>query len=311
MIILSKNKSFTGRDLIEKLYSEGWELEQREYGVNNFIKLLVPTSKSKVKNPIVRYARSQKARRIKANRKLGIDLKTNIPQNPELSRNLTKEVTKSGENWVLDNNGWYRFQNNVARESAIPVNRVTLGINNSKYAKISLEDCINLSESKALLAARTKKNIINLEGSLLDSTIPMSHEYGHILNSKSSKTKKIGMRIRRLQNQNNKVTSNRFLDKAKSAWNVARLNNSIVSEEKNAWKNGISALKRNGATPKDLEYANKYKTAALDTYKSSRNLKIASKIYDIFKSKNSINPIESLIRDRRYKWNAVDLGSNL
>lgn len=49
----------------------------------------------------------------------------------------------------------------------------------------------------------------------------------------------------------------------------------------------------------------------LDTYKSSRNLKIASKIYDIFKSKNSINPIESLIRDRRYKWNAVDLGSNL
>lgn len=231
-------------------------------GVNNFIKLLVPTSKSKVKNPIVRYARSQKARRIKANRKLGIDLKTNIPQNPELSRNLTKEVTKSGENWVLDNNGWYRFQNNVARESAIPVNRVTLGINNSKYAKISLEDCINLSESKALLAARTKKNIINLEGSLLDSTIPMSHEYGHILNSKSSKTKKIGMRIRRLQNQDNKVTSNRFLDKAKSAWNVARLNNSIVSEEKNAWKNGISALKRNGATPKDLEYANKYKTAA-------------------------------------------------
>lgn len=161
------------------------------------------------------------------------------------------------------------------------------------------------------MAARTKKNIINLEGSLLDSTIPMSHEYGHILNSKSSKTKKIGMRIRRLQNQNNKVTSNRFLDKAKSAWNVARLNNSIVSEEKNAWKNGISALKRNGATPKDLEYANKYKTAALDTYKSSRNLKIASKIYDIFKSKNSINPIESLIRDRRYKWNAVDLGSNL
>ena len=31
MIILSKNKSFTGRDLIEKLYSEGWELEQQEY----------------------------------------------------------------------------------------------------------------------------------------------------------------------------------------------------------------------------------------------------------------------------------------
>lgn len=26
------NKSFTGRDLIERLYSEGWELEQREYG---------------------------------------------------------------------------------------------------------------------------------------------------------------------------------------------------------------------------------------------------------------------------------------
>lgn len=96
MIILSKNKSFTGRDLIEKLYSEGWELEQREYGVNNFIKLLVPTSKSKVKNPIVRYARSQKARRIKANRKLGIDLKTNIPQNPELSRNLTKEWRELG-----------------------------------------------------------------------------------------------------------------------------------------------------------------------------------------------------------------------
>ena len=33
MIILLKNKSFTGKDLIEKLYSEGWELEQREYGL--------------------------------------------------------------------------------------------------------------------------------------------------------------------------------------------------------------------------------------------------------------------------------------
>lgn len=33
MIILLKNKSFTGRDLVERLYSEGWELEQREYGL--------------------------------------------------------------------------------------------------------------------------------------------------------------------------------------------------------------------------------------------------------------------------------------
>lgn len=27
--------------------------------------------------------------------------------------------------------------------------------------------------------------------------------------------------------------------------------------------------------------------------------------------KNSVNPIESLMKDRKYKWNAVDLGSNL
>lgn len=146
---------------------------------------------------------------------------------------------------------------------------------------------------------------------MLDSTTPMSHEYGHILNSKNPRTKKVGMRIRRLQNQENKTTSNRFFGKAKSTWNIARLNNSIVSEEKNAWKNGINALKRNGATSEDLKYTNKYKNAALDTYKSSRNLKIVSKVYDMFKSKNSVNPIESLMKDRKYKWNAVDLGSNL
>lgn len=35
MIIVRKlnTKTFTGRDLVERLYSEGWELEQREYGL--------------------------------------------------------------------------------------------------------------------------------------------------------------------------------------------------------------------------------------------------------------------------------------
>lgn len=31
---------FTGRDLIEKLYSEGWEVEQREYGLLSRVKKL-------------------------------------------------------------------------------------------------------------------------------------------------------------------------------------------------------------------------------------------------------------------------------
>lgn len=31
---------FTGRDLIEKLYSEGWEVEQREYGLLSGVKKL-------------------------------------------------------------------------------------------------------------------------------------------------------------------------------------------------------------------------------------------------------------------------------
>lgn len=35
MIIVRKlnTKTFTGRDLVERLYSESWELEQREYGL--------------------------------------------------------------------------------------------------------------------------------------------------------------------------------------------------------------------------------------------------------------------------------------
>lgn len=305
--------------MIVKRFSKLSSAKQKEFGLPGSIMRAVrnsiaPVNKrngsNKIKNPLVLYARDQKVRRIRANRKLGIDLKTNIPKNSELNRNLTKEITRDGENWVLDNNGWYKFQNNVARESANPVNRVTLGVDNSKYAKIPLEDCIDLSESKALLAARSKRNIINLEGSLLDSTAPLSHEYGHILNSKDPRAKRVGMRIKRLQNQRNKAP-NGFFGKARSVWNTARLNNSIVSEEKNAWRNGINALKRNGATSTDLKYTNKYKNAALDTYKSSRNLRIASKVYDMFKSKNSVNPIESLMKDRKYKWNAVDLGSNL
>lgn len=31
---------FTGRDLIEKLYSEGWKVEQREYGLLSGVKKL-------------------------------------------------------------------------------------------------------------------------------------------------------------------------------------------------------------------------------------------------------------------------------
>ena len=280
---------------------------QKEFGITSFIR-------NKAADKLVKYARNQKARRIKANRKLGIDLKNSIPQNRELSRNLTKEILKDKDNWILDNNGWYKFQNNVARESSTPVNRVSIGVDNLKYSKISPEDCINLSELKALSAAKSKKNIINVEGSLLSSTIPLSHEYGHILNYKNPKTRKIGIRIRRLQSQNNNNNNNNvkgLIGQIKSTWNEARLGNSIVTEEKNAWKNGLSALKRNGVTSKEIEYANKYRNAALDTYKSSRNLRVTSKIYDLFKSKNSINPIESLMKDRKYKWNAIDLGSNI
>ena len=300
--------------IVRYKYYSNLNYKQREYGLNSFIKstkMLIPSSKSRIKNPLVRYARSQKARRIKANRKLSIDLKNNIPQNNELNRNLTKEITRNGENWILDNNGWYKFQNNVVREPSSPVNRVSIGVNNLKYTNISPKDCINLSELKALSVAKLKKNIINLEGSLLKSTIPLSHEYGHILNSSNPSTRKVGMRIKRLQ-QNKVSNSNKgFIGKIKSAWNDTRLDNSIVTEEKNAWRNGIDALKRNGANSIDLNYANKYKNAALDTYKSSRNLRFASRIYDIFKPKNSINPIESLMKDRKYKWNAIDLGSNL
>lgn len=226
---------------------------------------------------------------------------------------------------LLRNNAENSKSNSIDNSEKILVSAGAIGSGiktaRTELKKVKQNDVIGRSKidqfssgsfrKKALLAAKTKKNIINLEGSLLDSTTPMSHEYGHILNSKNPRTRKVGMRIRRLQNQENKTTSNRFFGKAKSTWNIARLNNSIVSEEKNAWKNGINALKRNGATSEDLKYTNKYKNAALDTYKSSRNLKIVSKVYDMFKSKNSVNPIESLMKDRKYKWNAVDLGSNL
>ena len=56
MIIARKlnTKSFTGRDLVEKLYSEGWEVEQREYGigstVNSVYNILAKRSNSIIKH---------------------------------------------------------------------------------------------------------------------------------------------------------------------------------------------------------------------------------------------------------------------
>lgn len=97
MIILLKNKSLTGR--------EKSIVEQKEFSLPSSImksirNFIAPINKrdgsNKIKNPLVLYARDQKARRIRANRKLGIDLKTNVPKNPKLNQSLTKEITKDG-----------------------------------------------------------------------------------------------------------------------------------------------------------------------------------------------------------------------
>ena len=54
MIIVRKlnTKTFTGRDLVERLYSEGWELEQREYGLVKkiFRKTVRPILNSMISN---------------------------------------------------------------------------------------------------------------------------------------------------------------------------------------------------------------------------------------------------------------------
>ena len=36
-----KTKSFTGRDLVERLYSDGWTIEQREFGKFSNIRELI------------------------------------------------------------------------------------------------------------------------------------------------------------------------------------------------------------------------------------------------------------------------------
>lgn len=78
-----KTKSFTGRDLVERLYSDGWTIEQREFGkfsnirelikrhgVKRTYKKLVGEKRKSIADKVARSMRNDVARNIKANRSL-------------------------------------------------------------------------------------------------------------------------------------------------------------------------------------------------------------------------------------------------
>lgn len=173
---------FTGRDLIEKLYSEGWEVEQREYGLKDTAKSIYKIFKNRGKS-IIKGAKNLVKSEDKIRQTLSEEME-NASRNRLSKKNKTLVNNIEARSTLLEDAG-KKYDINYSK---------TLG--DSDY-HISRKDFIkdiknnpNLTDSqrKDEIKKLTNKEYIFLKEGPESGKNPevLAHEIGHIETSKLS-----------------------------------------------------------------------------------------------------------------------------
>ena len=263
MIILLKNKSFTGKDLIEKLYSEGWELEQREYG-------LVKKIFRKTVRPILNSMISNKQKSMdKLNKSIKEDYVSD--KRPEIMQSLGRKAKELGVKVLKgkkkDNLGsdsierLIKEREKTGKKAKIRLSRENNWEIDAKNIKsIERNRLINSNkpqQRKLGKAAINNKFVINHKG----SQASLAHEIGHVIDDSS------------------KGVSKEFISRVKpkgisGAIKEYKNASKTVEKEKSASNNAIKLLKDVGVKGKELKRAEKELNESLKTYKLSRSKKV-------------------------------------
>lgn len=280
-----KTKSFTGRDLVERLYSDGWTIEQREFGkfsnirelikrhgVKRTYKKLVGEKRKSIADKVARSMRNDVARNIKANR--------------SLSRMPIVTGHKGG---------------NFIEHNLKPAKRMLRKFKPVKDPKNTLQETIQ--------QVQTNDKMINLNTRRGENSHIALHEVGH-----DEARKKPISGIVAFTSKFFKKRFKRPLFKNKVKGGPISFSKDyvgkklIVKNEQNAWKEGSKIADKLGIIPEKRSVAKVAEDLAVETYKSTGDAKMKESIYKAIQipsrayNKNSVFP-DSKTRKRMWKKN--------
>ena len=135
------------------------------------------------------------------------------------------------------------------------------------------------THKKVLNELGKNRKLINLKTDYYKSNPTLAHEIGHRIN-KDSKNK-FERKISELYNNpQSQITDNSksVMNKIKDIYNTGK--NSIVTslEERNAWKNGINLMKKNGASKEEIKLAKRRAKLGVSTYDLGNSEKLLNKL---------------------------------
>lgn len=264
---------FTGRNLIEKLYSEGWKVEQREYGLKGIAKSF-KSGINKLKN--------------KAAKSLEKQIETSKIKNQELADEATKAVN---------------IDKNITEKLVNKANDDKIGVVISKASDIKGSNIERdmVVDSKAILegddisvlpptlnkrirstAKENRKVVFHHPDS---GNEDLAHELGHIKNedksrlsryTNSSKVRGELDKSRKELEDNSAVEKERGLIVGARRWIKGKL---VEHEESKASKRGLELMKEVGVSKEELKKAeDKLMNKSLGTYKEANKIYYKSPI---------------------------------
>lgn len=268
-----KQFTFTGRDLVEKLYSEGWKVEQKEYG----LKSAAISGIKKVGKLIAKKLDDSSKLDSEKLKKINESLKSVAKdRNPEVLKNIGKDAKKSnikilnGKKKLSSSEKFFRkrFDKTKSWEK--------------KSSDVSTKEKIDLTRSndkfdrKLGKAFMSSDHVINFPPS--SGQASLAHEIGHSKNSTGKGLDKI------ISDKNNDIRGS-YSNKNKrvgirNGLKTLYQGSIVVQEEKNASKKALKLLKAAGASKDELKNAKEELDLSLKTYKIGRNkepLKIQSR----------------------------------
>lgn len=269
-------------DLKRQLYSQ-YCLEQKEYGkITNILKSKYNKSIDKG----IKFTRKLHKKKIDEINELS------PIENKRLGIKLVKEANKKGIR-VFDKDNARKIIGNVGKDSGKIKdggNFIDLGEDVSKETKETIESVLPLIKpiiskndyrmhKKVLNELGKNRKLINLKTDYYKSNPTLAHEIGHRMNkdSKSRFEKKVSELY---NNPNSKITGNSksIMNKIKDVYNTGK--NSIVTslEERNAWKNGIKLMKKNGASKEEIKIAKRRAKLGVSTYDLGNSEKLLNKL---------------------------------
>lgn len=253
----------TGKELVEKLYSEGWEIEQREFGLLSKIKGVISKRNLKKYQKYQGITNKLKAERAEITKELN-DLDKVAPKNMKLERSIQREAIK--ENAFVTG---YKENSNVNIKDKKVKETLKNSINNSnnftKRDKKKLTGLIN-ERDHAIYYNRNQGGPASL-----------AHEVGHIKGEKASIKNKISNSnsIRGSfvdSDTGGKGTyfegdSNKSILPGFTSWKRKHIDKKLILDnEKDASDRALNLLKEKGATPEKLDHAKKSFDKAIEGY---------------------------------------------